>query len=102
MGTALANTVDTLINWTKGRDPDLKAADIIEILNQSNEIIPYMLWEEGNGPLMNRTTIRTVLPTVSTRQVGAGIPASTSRTVQVDDAMALLDVMNEVDLVLAD
>lgn len=98
----LGTTVDTLINWTKGRDPDLKAADIIEILNQSNEIIPYMLWEEGNGPLMNRTTIRTALPTVSTRQVGAGIPASSSRTIQVDDAMALLDVMNEVDLVLAD
>lgn len=98
----LAASTDTLINWTRSRNPNLTAAAIVEILNQSNEIIPYMLWEEGNGPFMNRTTIRTKLPTVTTRQIGQGIPTSTSRTIQVDDAMAILDVMNEVDMVLAD
>jgi hypothetical protein len=101
MATALPNTVDTLLNWTKGRDPDQKAADIVEILNQSNEIISYMLWEESNGPLMNRTTVRVALPTVSSRQIGAGIPISTSRVAQFDDAMSILDVMNEVDIALA-
>lgn len=101
MATALPNTVDTLINWAKGRNPDLTAAAVVEMLNQSNEIIPFMLWEEGNAPLSNRTTVRVTLPTVSTRQVGQGVPMSTSRTAQFDDAMAILDVFNEVDIVLA-
>src|SRR5580700_439930 len=102
MATALASGVDTLLNWTKGRDPDGKAADIIESLNQSNEINQYFLWEESNGPLMNRTTVRVLLPTVTSRQLGQGIPTSTSRVAQFDDAMAILDVFNEVDIKMAE
>lgn len=98
---ALPTNVDTLLNWTKGRDPDLKAADIIEILNQANEIVPRMLWEEGNAPLGNRTTVRVTLPTVSSRQIGTGVPFSSFRTAQFDDAMSILDVFNEVDIVQA-
>ncbi len=101
MATALASGVDTLLNWTKGRDPDGKAADIIGILNQSNEINQYMLWEESNGALMNRTTVQVLLPTVSSRMLGAGIPTSTSRVAQFDDAMSILDVFNEVDIAMA-
>ena len=102
MATALNNTVDTLANWTKGRDPDLKAASVVEILNQSNEMTSFLQWQQANAPWMNRTTVRTVLPTVSSRQLGQGVVMSTSRVGQFDDAMSILDVFNEVDCKLAE
>lgn len=97
----IATGVDTLANWAKTRDPDGNAADIVELLNQSNEINTYTLWEEGNLPLGNRTSIRVDLPTVNTRQLGAAVATSTSREAQFDDSMALLEAWNEVDIKLA-
>jgi hypothetical protein len=99
---ALATTVDTLINWAKMRDPDMKAAMIVELLNQSNEIIPDMRWMEGNLPLGNRTTVRVSLPTVYTRQIGQAVATSTSRSQQFDDSCAIIEAWNEVDCKLAD
>lgn len=95
-------TVDTLPNWAKGRDPDsMKAAEVIEMLNQSNEIPNYLPWMTANAPFLQRTTARVELPTVSTRQLGQGIPMSTSRVDQFDDTMSIMDVFNEIDIKLA-
>lgn len=99
---ALATTVDTLINWAKGRDPDGKTAMIVELLDQSNEIINHIRWEEGNLPLGNRTSVRVSLPTVNTRQLGQGVTPSTSRLAQFDDAMAIIEAWNVVDAKLAE
>ncbi len=99
---AIANTVDTLMNWAKMRDPDGRAAQIVELLNQSNEIIPDMLWTEGNLPLGNRTTVRVSLPTVYTRQIGGAVATSTSRSAQFDDSCSIIEAWNEVDCKLAD
>ncbi len=99
---AIGNTVDTLMNWAKMRDPDGRAAMIVELLNQSNEINSHMLWSEGNLPLGNRTSVRVSLPTVYTRQIGSAVATSTSRTAQFDDSCAILEAWNEVDCKLAD
>lgn len=99
---AIGNTVDTLINWAKMRDPDMKAAQIVELLNQSNEMITDMRWMEGNLPLGNRTSVRVALPTVYTRQLGGAVATSTSRSAQFDDSCAIIEAWNEVDCKLAD
>lgn len=99
---ALATQVDTLINWAKGRDPDGKTADIVELLNQSNEIINHIRWEEANGGLKNRTSVRVSLPQVYTRQIGQAVATSTTRLAQFDDAMAIIEAWNVVDAKLAE
>lgn len=99
---AVGNTVDTLANWAKSRDPDGSAAMIVEMLNQSNEVIQDVLWGEGNLPLGNRTSIRVKLPTVYTRQLGQAVATSTSREAQFDDAMSIIEAWNSVDCKLAD
>lgn len=96
------NTVDTLANWAKGRDPDGATAEIVELLDQSNEVNWDMAWAEGNMPLGNRTTVRVSLPNVYTRQLGQAVATSTSRVAQFDDTMAIIEAWNEVDCKLAD
>lgn len=92
----------TLTDWAKRRDPDDRVASIIELLNQSNEVLSDMLWIEGNLPTGHRTTIRTGLPSVAWRKLNYGVPQSKSTTVQVDDACGMLEAFGQVDKDLAE
>lgn len=91
----------TLTEWAKSRDPDGRTADVIELLNQSNEVLMDMLWIEGNLPTGHRTTIRTGLPTPTWRKLYQGVQPSKSVRAQVDDACGMLEARNEVDVDLA-
>ena len=97
----IGNTVDTLSNWAKSRDPSGKASAIVELLGQSNEILSHMRWQEGNGVMVNRTSVRIALPTVYTRQIGQAVAASTTREAQFDDTMAIIEAWCNVDVALA-
>lgn len=98
---AIANTVDTLINWAKGTNLAGRVVPVVELLNQSNEVITDMLWEPGNMPLANRTSVNVALPQVYARQIGQAVPMSSPRFQQFDDAMALLAGFSDVDVKLA-
>lgn len=91
----------TLTDWAKSRNPDGSTADVIELLNQSNEVLTDMLWIEGNLPTGHRTTIRTGLPTPTWRKLYQGVQPSKSVRAQVDDACGMLEARNEVDVDLA-
>jgi hypothetical protein len=99
MATLGANVL-TLTDWAKRVDPDGQIADIIEILDQSNEILMDMGWIMGNLPTGHRTTIRTGLPPVYWRRLNQGIPPSKSTTAQVDDQCGSLEKFSEVDSAL--
>jgi hypothetical protein len=99
--TVIANTVDTLINWAKGTNLAGRVVPVVELLSQSNEIITDMLWEQGNMPLGNRTSVNVALPTVYSRQLGQAVSMSSPRFEQFDDAMALLEGVSDVDVKLA-
>lgn len=98
----IANTALTLADWAKRQDPDSKPARIIEMLNQTNEILTDMLWLEGNLATGHRTTMRTGLPSGTWRALNAGIARGKSTTVQVDETCALLENLGVVDEKLAD
>lgn len=87
----------TLADWAKRQDPNEKTARIVEILNQSNEILADMMWLEGNLPTGHRTTIRTGLPSATWRRLNYGVPKAKSTTVQVTDACGMLEVYSEND-----
>lgn len=98
----LATNALTLADWAKRRDPDDRVATIIELLNQTNDILTDMLWIEGNLPTGHRTTVRTGLPEVAWRKLNYGVPQSKSTTVQVDDTTGMLEAFGQVDKDLAE
>ena len=99
---ALSTTNPTLLDLAKRLDPDGRIAAVVEILNQTNEILMDMSWVEGNLPTGHRTTIRSGLPTPTWRKLYGGVQPTKSRSVQVTDNTGMLEAYAEVDKALAD
>lgn len=97
----IGNTVLTLADWAKRVDPDGKIPAVVELLSQTNEVLDDMMWMEGNLPTGHRTTVRTALPSVTFRQLNAGVTPSKSTTAQVDEQCAMLEAICEIDVDLA-
>ena len=93
----IASTVLTMLDWSKGLDPDGAVAKTIEILSQDNEVLEDMLFKEGNLPTGEQTSIRTGLPTVYYRLMNQGTPKSKSTKVQVTENAANLEARSEID-----
>ena len=87
----------TLADWAKRLDPDGKVPVVAELLSQSNEILEDAVFKEGNLPTGHRVTIRTGLPTVYWRSLNQGVPSSKSTTVQVDEAVGMLEAYSRAD-----
>ncbi len=100
--SVLADTHPTLLDLAKRTDPDGNISDIVEILNQTNEILMDMVWTEGNLVTGHRTTVRTGLPTPTWRKMYGGVQPTKSRTAQVTDSVGMLEAYAEVDKALAD
>jgi len=98
VGTGVLNLAD----WAKRLDPDGKTATIVEILNETNEVLEDMAWVPGNLPTGHRTTVRTGLPTVAWRILNYGVAQSKSRSVQVTDTCGMLEAYSKIDKSLAD
>ena len=99
---ASATTHPTLIDLVKRQDPDGKIATVVEILNETNEILEDMVWVEGNLPTGHKTTIRTGIPAPTWRKMYGGVQPTKSTTVQVTDNTGMLEAYAEVDKALAD
>lgn len=98
---ALGTGALTLADWAKRLDPDGKVPTIVELLNQTNEILTDMRFMEGNLPTGHRTTVRTGLPTVAWRLLNQGVTPSKSTTAQIDEQAGMLEAWSEVDKDLA-
>lgn len=101
MATLAVNAL-TLLDHAKRLDPDGAIADIVEILEQSNEILSDMAFMEGNLPTGHKTTIRSGLPAATWRQLNYGVQPSKSTTVQITDSIGMLESYSQVDKSLAD
>lgn len=91
----------TLLDFAKSLDPNGNTATVVELLNQTNEILLDMQWIEGNLPTGHRTTVRTGLPTAIWRKLYQGVPASKSTRAQITDNCGMLETRSEVDKDLA-
>lgn len=98
---ALSTGALTLADWAKRLDPDGKVPMIVELLEQTNDILTDMRWIEGNLPTGHRTTVRTGLPAVAWRLLNQGITPSKSTTAQIDEQCGMLEAWSEVDKDLA-
>lgn len=98
----LATTHPTLADVAKRLDPNGKVDSIVEILNETNEILEDMVWMEANGTTSHTSTIRVGLPTPTWRKLYGGVQPTKSETAQVVDTTGMLEAYAEVDKKLAD
>lgn len=75
---------------------------IVEMLNETNEMLADATWQEATGVTENITTVRTGLPAVAWRQLNYGVPTGKSKTKQVSDSIGMLEAYAEVDKKLVD
>lgn len=100
--STLTATNPTLVDVAKRLDPNGKIDKIVELLEQTNDIISDSTWVEGNLPTGHRTTVRTGLPSPTWRKLYGGVQPTKSTTAQVTDNCGMLEAYAEVDKVLAD
>ena len=87
----------TYLDLARRLDPDDKVAAIIELLNETNEIIDDMKSVEGNLMTGHKTTVRTGLPSATWRLLNYGVQPSKSQTKPVVDTTGNLEAYAEVD-----
>lgn len=75
--------------------------NIVEMLNETNEILDDMTMIEANGVSEHKTTVRSGLPEATWRLLNYGVQPSKSHTVSVKDSMGMLESYAEVDKALA-
>lgn len=92
----------TLLDIAKASDPDGKIGTIIEILNETNEILTDMSWQEGNLATGHRSIIRTGIPLPTWRKLYGGVPSAKATTAQVTDNTGMLEAYAVIDKALAD
>ena len=92
----------TLADLAKVTDPDGSIADVIEILNQTNEILEDMTWLEGNLTTGHRTSMRSGLPSPTFRKMYGFVQPTKSRAVQVTDNCGMMEDYSQVDKALVD
>lgn len=98
----LATTHPTLLDLARVMDPDNKVQPVIEILNETNEILEDMVWQEGNLLTGHRTSVRTGLPTPTWRKLYGGVQPTKSTSATITDSTGMLEAYAEVDKALAD
>lgn len=92
----------TLIDIAKSFDPNGNVATVAELLNQSNEVIQYMNFIEGNLPTGHKAVVRAGLPTVTLRRFYQGVAPSKSGRATIEDVCAMQEGRNEIDKDLCD
>lgn len=99
---ALSAIAPTLVDLAKMTDPDGTIAPVVEILNEQNDILDDMTWQEGNLATGNRTVIRTGIPEPTWRKLYSGVMPNKSTVATVTDNCGELAAYSEVDKKLAD
>lgn len=87
-------TLAELEDFYKGQ----KAGDIIELMNQTNDIITDIPFMESNHSDGHLTRIRTGLPEVYWRRLYQGTPPSKAQFSQVKEICGMLEALMELDV----
>lgn len=98
----LTNSNPTLMDMAKALDPDGQVAAVVELLNQTNEMLADMSFVEGNLPTGHRHVIRTGLPSPTWRKLYGRVNPTKSAREQVTDSCGMLEDYAEIDKALAD
>ena len=87
----------TLLDVQTRKDPNGATPDIVEMLQQTNEMLLDAPWYEGNLPTGHQVTQRTGLPAVYYRRINQGVPHSKSTTAPIVVTASMLEAMSKID-----
>lgn len=90
----LVATLPELAAFYKGKE----AGPILELMNQTNDILTDISWMESNQSDGHLTRIRTGLPEVYWRRLYQGTPPSKSEFTQVKEVCGMLEALMELDV----
>lgn len=99
---ALSATHPTLLDVKNRLEPDGQVSKVIEMLNQTNEILEDAVWIEGNELTGHTTSVRTGIPEPAWRKLYGGVQPTKSTSVKVREGLGMLENYAEVDKALAD
>ena len=101
--TTKANLNPTLVDLIDRLGPDGKSvAPIVEVLNETNEMLDDISWVACNNKFSHKTIVRAGLPTVTWRKLNYGVQPSKSKTKQIEDGCGMLEAYATVDKKLAE
>jgi hypothetical protein len=92
----------TLSDVASRLGPDGNVPKIVELLEETNEILKDATFLEANDGTNNKTTVRTGLPNATWRKLYQGVQPSKSTTTQVSDSSGMLEAYAESDIDLVD
>lgn len=98
---AIGTMNPTILDVAKRMTGDGNLDKIVEMMNQTNEILTDMTMLDGNLPTGNVSTVRTGLPKVAWRVFNDGVEPSKSATAQATDTCGMLEAYAVVDRELA-
>lgn len=98
---AIGTMNPTILDVAKRMTGDDNLDKIVEMMNQTNEVLTDMTMLEGNLPTGNVSTVRTGLPKVAWRVFNDGVEPSKSATAQATDTCGMLEAYAVVDRELA-
>lgn len=98
---ALTATNPTLLDFANHMDPDGKIAAVVEILDEVNDMVQDITFQEGNLSTGHRTTIRTGIPTPTWRRFNEFVQPTKGTTAQITHNTGMLRAYAEIDVDLA-
>jgi hypothetical protein len=97
-----ANLNPTMMDIAKGKDPDGKTASVVELLNDTNEVLQDVTFVACNDGTTHLTTLRAALPEVHFRKLYKGVKPSKSSKAQVRDVCGMIEARSVIDAKLDD
>lgn len=98
----VVSTGGTLAEIAKRTGPDGKAALLINLLSQNNDVLDDMIWVEANDGSSHLTTVTTEIPEGTWRMINGGVAASRASTAQIRAACGMLEAFGVNDKALVD
>lgn len=102
MATLKPNLNPTMADLMDRIGPDGNIAEIVEMLNETNEMLEDITWVECNNKMSHKTTVRSGLPDVAWRMLNYGVKPSKSQTKQIEDSCGMLESYATIDKKLAE
>lgn len=90
------HTLAEMEDYYKGQRDGL--GDLLELLNETNDVVTDIPWMEANQTQGHKTRMRTGLPTVYYRRLYKGTPLSKSQWSQVVEPTSMLEARQELDV----
>jgi len=102
LATAQVTTWPTIFDITKALDGNGKIAAIGEVLNEQNEMLDDIPFQEGNLPGGHKVSLRKSIPAPTWRMYNQGVAPVVSGTGQVEEVCGMMENYSEIDKALAD